>query len=63
MNPLTIMWILTGLNAGMFIASELKYRALYKGYVDLLEKLRNLLNAEKGALQKLRDLVRGEEET
>jgi len=62
MNTLTIMWILTGLNALMFIVSELKYRALYKEYVDLLGIIKDLVNAEKRALQKLREnLTRGEE--
>lgn len=62
MNTLTIMWILTGLNALMFIVSGLKYRALYKEYVDLLVKIKDLVNAEKRALQKIREnLTRCEE--
>ena len=57
MSQVTIMWILTAVNAGVFLLWEIKYRSLYKAYVVLFEMLATLMEAETEGLKKVKEII------
>lgn len=58
MNQITLMWILTAVNFIVFIAWEIKYRALYKAYVVVLAVFTELVKQEVDGLEKVRDALK-----
>lgn len=57
MSQVTIMWILTAVNAVVFLLWEIKYRSLYKAYVVLFEMLAKLMEAETEGLKKVKEII------
>lgn len=57
MSQVTIMWILTAVNAGVFLLWEIKYRAMYRAYAALFEMLGALIEAETEGMKKVKEII------